>query len=199
MAKLKTKKRIAIFGGTFSPIHKGHLMMAETARKKNKIDEVWFIPCGNPPHRQNKGLLPPSLRYKLVKSEIKGKKHFKALDIEIKKKTKSYTYQTVKKLISKYRLTPDKYELFFIVGQDEFEKLHTWKCPAKLSELVEYIVLPREKKKIVKPNVRKIKWKRLVAKKINISAEEIRDNLKNNKSISKLVSKEVEKELIKLR
>src|SRR3989338_4477384 len=91
--------RIGLFGGTFNPIHYGHLKMAEATRKEYKLDIVYFIPCGTPPHKSKKDLLPAKKRLELVKKAIKGKKYFKVLDVEIKKKKPCYTIDTVKEFL----------------------------------------------------------------------------------------------------
>lgn len=174
-------KRIGLFGGTFNPIHLGHLKMAEEARKKFKLDIVYFIPNGNPPHRK-KDLLSAKKRYELVKNAIKGNKHFKVLDIEIKKKKPSYTVDTVKELISlplsPLPPIPSPPSLFFLIGQDAFEELDTWHKVKELVKLVEFIVFPRGKKKITPPQIKNLQWKALKAKPINISGEKIRKSLK---------------------
>lgn len=166
-------RRLGFFGGTFNPIHIGHIKMAEAARKKYKLDVVYFIPCGIPPHKPKRDLLPAKLRYELVKKVIKKKKYFKVLDIEIKKKRPSYTIQTMKKLCRKFRSL-----LFFIIGQDEFEKLHTWTKPNELAKLVTFLVLPRGKKRKVRlPKVKNLKWHMVHTKPVNVSASEIRKHL----------------------
>ncbi|OGI08449.1 MAG: nicotinate (nicotinamide) nucleotide adenylyltransferase [Candidatus Melainabacteria bacterium RIFCSPLOWO2_12_FULL_35_11] len=164
-------KRIGIFGGTFNPVHHGHLKMAEAARKEYKLSCIYFIPCGIPSHKQKKDLLPAKTRYKLIKKALKGKKYFKVLDIEIKKKKPAYTIDTILSLQS------NDVKLFFLIGQDEFEKLHTWNKANKLAKLVTFLVLPRHSKKIKLPKVKKLKWFKVHTKPINISSTEIRGKL----------------------
>ena len=89
------EKHIGLFGGTFNPIHIGHIKMAEAARKEYKLDVVYFSPCGIPPHKLKKDLLPGEKRYTLIQKAIKGKKYFKVLDIEIIKKKPCYTIDTI--------------------------------------------------------------------------------------------------------
>ena len=181
-------KKIGIFGGTFNPIHIGHLKMAEAARKEYKLDIVYFIPCGIPPHKPNVetchgiSLLPAKLRYSLVKRAIKGKKHFKVLDIEIKKRKPAYTIDTIKKfsiLNSQFSI------LFFLIGADEFKKLNTWKKANQLAKLVTFLVLPRPSNNIKAPRIKNLKWRLVHRKPINISSTEIREKLKEgNKNSS---------------
>jgi nicotinate-nucleotide adenylyltransferase len=199
------RKNVGLFGGTFNPIHYGHLKMAEAAKKKFKLDIIYFIPNGNPPHRK-KDLLPAKKRYDLVKKAIYGKKHFEALDIEIKKKRPSYTIDTVKFLLSTINHEQSTY---FLIGQDAFEKLGTWKKIDRLVELIEFIVFPRlphhviavgadcnlpKDKAISKVNLKKnnknheyripkiknLKYHLLKTKPINISGSEVRKKMKSN-------------------
>ncbi len=168
-------KRIGLFGGTFNPIHKGHIKMAEAARKEYKLDVIYFIPCGIPPHKSKKDLLPAKLRMKLLKEAIKGKKYLKILDIEIKKKKPCYTVDTVRELFVGIG-RDQSLQLYFLIGQDEFEKLHTWNRANQLAKMVVFLVLPRSAKKIKIPKVKNLKWFKVHTKLIKISSTEIRRN-----------------------
>lgn len=168
-------KRTGLFGGTFNPIHIGHMKMAEAARKQFKLDVVYFIPCGIPPHKQKKELLPSRLRLKLIKTAIKGKKYFKVLDIELKSKKPSYTVNTIKQISHKPLAT--SHQLFFLIGVDEFNNLRMWKSPNELAKLVTFLVLPRKSYKIKIPKVKNLKYKIVKTKKVNISSSKIRKHL----------------------
>lgn len=181
-------RRIGLFGGTFNPIHYGHLKMADEARKSFKLDIVYFIPNGNPPHKK-KELLPAKKRYELVKKAIKGNKYFQVLDVEIKKKKPSYTIDTVKKFLNskilrfpnpQSHLPHSPHLFYFLIGQDAFEELETWNKVDELVKLVEFIVFPRGKKKIIPSKIKNLKWKALKVKPINISGKEVRKSLKIN-------------------
>ena len=179
------KNKIALFGGTFNPIHHGHLKMAEAARKEYKLDVIYFIPCGIPPHKSKKDLLPAKIRLKLLKKAIQGKKYFKVLDIEIKKKKPCYTVDTVNKLVRACHGKPQ--QLYFLIGQDEFEDLHAWHKPNELAKLVTFLVLPRigttpkclpkknkNRNKMKIPKVKNLKWYSVHTKPLNVSSTEIR-------------------------
>ena len=187
------KNRLGLFGGTFNPIHNGHIKMAEQAKKEYKLSCVYFIPCGIPPHKQNTktcrgmSLLPAKLRYSLIKKAIKGKKYFKVLDIEIKKKRPCYTIDTIKTIVETHRGAS---LLYFLIGQDSFESLHTWNKPGELAKLVTFLVLPRGgQNKIKKPKVKNLKWHLVHTKSVNISAREIRKRLSKELSVKDLVPK----------
>ena len=175
-------KRIGLFGGTFNPIHYGHIKMAEAARKEYKLDIVYFIPCGTPPHKLKKDLLPAKKRFDLLKEAIKGEKYFKVLDVEIKKKTKAYTINTVKQFLGIYSNKSLKIQLYFLIGKDEFENLHTWKNFKELAKMVTFLVLPRKSKKTkekksLKTKIPSLKFKFVHTKPIDISSTEIRKKM----------------------
>ncbi len=166
-------KKIGLFGGTFNPVHIGHIKMAEAASKEYKLSCVYFIPCGIPPHKQKKDLLPAKERLELIELAIKQKKHFKALDIEINKKRPCYTVDTVKELIMS-NLLPSASRLYFLIGQDEFENLHTWRNIKKLVKLVTFLVLPRYIHTVKPPKIKDLQWSFVHTKLISISSTEIR-------------------------
>ncbi len=207
-------QRIGLFGGTFNPIHNGHLKMVEAARKEYKLEVVYFIPCGVPPHKLKKDLLPAKKRLELVKETIKGKKYFQVLDIEIKKKKPCYTIDTVMSLRGVIAMKPrqrrakqsrgtlrkldgdchvsfsakadpssgghlacNDVKLYFLIGQDEFEQLHTWNKANQLAKLVIFLVLPRLQRKIKSPKIKDLKWKTVHTKLIDISSTEIRNRI----------------------
>ena len=132
-----------------------------------------------PPHKyvgaRHGAPLSANVRYNLVKKAIKKKKYFKVLDIEIKKKKPCYTIDTIKTLVGACYGTPLRY---FIIGQDEFEKLHTWKNSKGLADLVTFLVLPRSNKKVKVPKVQNLQWSIVHTKPINISSTQIRKKLK---------------------
>ncbi|MBI4340788.1 MAG: nicotinate-nucleotide adenylyltransferase [Candidatus Omnitrophica bacterium] len=106
--------RIGIFGGSFNPIHYGHLLLAETAREALVLDRVAFIPAHIPPHKTSKSLLPAEVRYELVQLAIRDQPAFVASDIELQRHGPSYSIETVKVL---HQQVPQA-KLFLIIGQD---------------------------------------------------------------------------------
>ena len=106
--------RLGILGGTFNPIHLGHLVLAECAREQCALDEVWFIPTATPPHKLPRDLLEGRRRLALVRLAIRGHPSFRASDLELKLGGMSYTLRTVRAI----RQRNPKAELFCIVGSD---------------------------------------------------------------------------------
>lgn len=132
--------RIGVMGGTFNPVHSGHLRAAQEVRKKFKLDVIYFIPCNKPPHKTKEKLLPASIRYKLLKDAIKSYPYFKCSDIEIKRGGKSYSIETVREFIN-HGIKGN--ELYFILGHDAFAEIKTWKDYRKLIELCNIIIIKR--------------------------------------------------------
>ncbi len=106
--------RLGIFGGTFNPIHIGHLVLAEMARETLRLDRVMFIPTGRPPHKSIPGLLPGVTRLKLVQLAIQDHPAFEASSIEITRPGPSYTINTVRWLHDRW----PRAKLFLLIGQD---------------------------------------------------------------------------------
>ena len=115
------KRKIGLFGGTFDPVHFGHLRMAEECREKLQLDEIWFIPAAQPPH---KDWQPSSLekRCRWLEKALGNTPGCRILDIEKERDGKSYTYHT---LIELHKREPGC-EFYFLTGADSLEKLHTW-------------------------------------------------------------------------
>ena len=120
--------RLGIFGGTFNPIHHGHLLLAETARERLQLDRLLFVPTGTPPHKRAAGVLPGPDRMALIEAAIRDQPAFVASDIELQRRGVSYTLDTVTALHTQLPMA----KLFLIVGQDMLGV--TW-LPMPLVEL----------------------------------------------------------------
>ena len=118
----ENKKRIGLFGGTFNPIHWGHLRSAEEIREKFDLSQVIFIPVHIPPHKKA-DVLSSHYRYAMVNLAIKGNSFFDVSDIELKRSGKSYSFETISQF---HRLFDNNLEIFFIMGVDAFQDIHTW-------------------------------------------------------------------------
>jgi nicotinate-nucleotide adenylyltransferase len=89
--------RVGLFGGSFNPIHLGHLRAAEEVREAMELDLVYFIPAASPPHKSGDGLAPPDQRFRMVQLATKGNRHFMASDAEVRRGGRSYTVETVRR------------------------------------------------------------------------------------------------------
>ncbi len=121
-------QKIGILGGTFNPIHTGHLILAEHARTELSLDEIWFIPTGCSYLKDERTIAPGMHRLRMVELAIEDNSYMKALDIEIERHGNTYSYETLEELS---RLHPDK-AFYFIVGADCLFSIERWKCPDRI-------------------------------------------------------------------
>ena len=140
MERVIKGKRIGIMGGTFDPVHLGHLVAAETARNEFKLDQVVFIPAGDPPHKKNYSVTDAEDRFAMTVLATTHNRHFAVSRIEIERCGPSYTIDTVNQLREK--LGQDV-ELFFITGADAILDIIKWKHPAELLKTCKFIALTR--------------------------------------------------------
>ncbi len=133
-------KRFGVLGGTFNPIHIGHLAMAQMALERFDLDKVIFVPSNRPPHKKIANLASARDRFQMVRLAIKNNPSFAVSDFEIKRKGKSYTIETVKHLCSVY---PQKTKFFFIIGGDSFPDLPSWKSIDEILRRASFIVVNR--------------------------------------------------------
>lgn len=134
------KKRIGIMGGTFDPIHIGHLILAEKAYEELDLDEVWFMPSGNPPHKQNRaGRASDKQRVEMVRRAIADNPHFRLSTEEMHPEGYTYTYETLERLHEKY---PD-YIYYFIIGADSLYDFDMWRRPDRICKAASLLVATR--------------------------------------------------------
>ena len=130
--------RIGVFGGTFNPIHYGHLRAAEEVREMLAFDRVLFVPSGTPPLK-TEDLADALKRFEMARLAIAGNRAFDVLDIECKKTEKSFTVETLEALLELY----GEAELYFMLGVDAFLDIPNWWMPEKLVSMVNFAVLAR--------------------------------------------------------
>jgi nicotinate-nucleotide adenylyltransferase len=133
-------KKMGVLGGTFDPVHLGHLRAAEEALEALGLDRVLFIPAASPPHKSQKGIEDFEHRWELLKLAIADQPQFEASDLERRLPGKSYTVVTLRRL---HEILPEGSQLFFLVGMDAFLELHTWWHYRELFELSNLVVLRR--------------------------------------------------------
>ncbi|MBI5683326.1 MAG: nicotinate-nucleotide adenylyltransferase [Deltaproteobacteria bacterium] len=202
---------IAIMGGTFNPIHYGHLRIAEEAREYLVIDRLLFIPAFLPPHKEDGSLIAPEDRLEMVKLAIKNNPYFEVSDTEIKRGGRSYSVDT---LLSLHKEMPDA-EISFIVGTDSFNDITTWCEYERLFELTDFIVVTRhgypvkkigeilpekvarqfgynaEKNRYIHAEGKTVTY--LATTLLDVSASDIRKRIKCGRSIKYLLPSDVER------
>ena len=132
--------RLGLLGGSFNPIHRCHLSIAQSARQLLQLDRVLFIPTGDPPHKQPGTLAAASHRYRMVQLAIQGIPEFALTDLEIQRAGKSYSIDTVRAIQQEYG---PKSALFFIIGLDAFLDLPSWKEADTLLMSCHFVVISR--------------------------------------------------------
>lgn len=181
----------AIFGGTFDPIHIGHIHIAYEALYNLQLDKILFMPAGNPPHKINKTITDAEIRYDLVKKAIEHEPHFEISDYEINKKGNSYSYETVE-LFSKLECNT---EWYFLIGVDSLMDLDNWKNVDRILNSCKLVVYNRagftmekilkQKNYIEERFNKKIIFLNMPI--IDISSTNIRNNIKEGKNVNYLL------------
>ena len=179
--------RIGVFGGTFNPIHYGHLLLAETAREALQLDRVVFIPTHIPPHKSSKRLAPGPVRLELVQLAIRDHSAFVASDIELERRGPSYSIETVKAL---HQQLPQA-KLFLLIGEDMLSV--TWFAWEEIKRLCTVVVAHRPGSRVVKRRAG-LTW--LAMPQVEISSTEIRKRVAAGRSIRYLVPPAVERCLL---
>jgi nicotinate-nucleotide adenylyltransferase len=124
--------RVGLFGGSFNPIHFGHLRSAEEDREALGLDLIYFIPAASPPHKVEGDLAPADHRLQMARLATKGNRHFMVSDVEIRRTGRSYTIETVRYFLQTLRQPST---LYLLMGADQFAELDTWReCDALVKE-----------------------------------------------------------------
>lgn len=195
--KNKKNKRIGIMGGTFNPIHLGHLFIAETSYNQLNLDKILFIPSGEPPHKKNQDVINANHRLEMTKMAIADNDNFTLSSMEINREGYSYTVETISQL---YQLYGNDADLYFITGTDTFMELETWKDYRRFFSDVNIVVVTRLGYNDIMLNKRIESYKKnyrasiikLPAPVLEISSTDIRKRVKNKESIKYLLPKNVE-------
>lgn len=132
--------KIGILGGSFDPIHNGHLYMAENAYQQYNLDEVWLIPNGNAPHKDKNKMTDAMHRLAMCKIAASNYAYMKVSDIEVCSSNFSYTYLTIQTLTQTY----PEHEFYFIMGADSLDYFDKWRNPQIISSLCKILVVNRD-------------------------------------------------------
>lgn len=132
--------RAGLFGGTFNPIHNGHLMVTRTVLRHFDLDRLYIIPCREPPHKTPTFLAPADQRVRMIRLALPADERIILSEIEIRRGGPSYTIDTVAQFST--RITPAA-ELFLVMGLDAFLEIHTWRRQRRLLESIQPVVVVR--------------------------------------------------------
>ncbi len=132
--------RVGLFGGTFNPIHNGHLMVARRALAHVSLDRLYIVPCRTPPHKSPAYLAPAAHRLRMIELALPDDGRLRLSTVEIDRRGPSYTIDTVTRFAR--QITPEA-ALFLIMGMDAFLEIHTWKAYRRLLAVVQPVVVSR--------------------------------------------------------
>ena len=175
--------RIALFGGSFNPPHRGHVHIAEAAAKQYHLDEVLWIPNSISPHKTHFAGADPHHRLEMTRLVILGFPSFTVSDMEIKRGGVSYTIDTIEAVKKVY----EESDLFLLIGGDSFLSLDTFHTPNRIRALVHFLVYPRENEDIVEDELRQNDGL-IVGDFLNYSSTDIRYRIARQMPIDDLVS-----------
>jgi nicotinate-nucleotide adenylyltransferase len=190
--------RVGVLGGTFDPVHMGHLILAEQCREQVKLDEVWFIPAARPPHKEDYALSSFDHRLEMLSLAVAGQPAFRVEDLEKERPGPSYTVDTLAELKRRYSGN----ELFFIVGADCLPDLSHWYQPERLVEFAEIVVAARPgwplwqadevRNALRLPSARAFRFHAVHLPLIDISSRDLRQRVSQSRSIRYLAPRAVE-------
>lgn len=184
--------KVGIIGGTFDPIHIGHLLTANIVLEKRNLDKVIFIPCHISPHKTDLVSSEARHRLNMIKLAIKNNEKFEFSDYEIEKGSISYTIDTLREFNKKYD------NIDFIIGFDNLVTFDTWKDPDKLLKLCNLVVMKRSDNDVSKIEHEYAKHAILVeTPEVEVSSTEIRERVRLVKSIDYMVLPDVKDYILK--
>ncbi|MBQ1388453.1 MAG: nicotinate (nicotinamide) nucleotide adenylyltransferase [Clostridia bacterium] len=193
---MKKLRKIAVYGGSFNPIHNAHIAIIQAFVKKFKPDKLLLIPTNIPPHKSAENMATGSERAEMCRLALKDMKKVEVCDIELKREGKSYTVDTLRELSEMY---PDS-EFYLIMGEDMFVSLLDWRRPEEIFKLAVICTVARGGGDLTQLYEMDEKYKALGAqtvildmKKSDVSSTMIRQAVFNDKSISKYVCEDVER------
>jgi nicotinate-nucleotide adenylyltransferase len=174
-------KKIGIFGGSFDPIHHGHLILARDALEKLQLDEVLFIPAAISPHKLERESTTADVRLAMLRAAINGEPLFAFDTMELERPGPSYTIDTMAAL----RQREPAAEFFYLIGEDNVARLSSWRRFQELSKIVQFVVLDRSGLRSGHPYP-------AIRRHLEISATDIRNRVASGQSIRYLVPPAVE-------
>lgn len=188
--------KIGIYGGTFDPVHLGHIKIALKTIEQLDLDQIWFVPAKIPPHKINSGVTNEIHRLNMLNEAIKDlDSRFVINNYELENDDVSYSYLTLTEFTAKYK----NHKFYFIMGEDSLIDFSTWRHPEIIANLVEIVVVPRSVKHF--ENI--IKYSSVYEKLydavihvlnfelVDISSTDIREKIKSGENISSLIPKRV--------
>jgi nicotinate-nucleotide adenylyltransferase len=190
--------RLGVFGGTFNPVHLGHLILAEQCREQGRLDQVLFIPAARPPHKQDTELAPYAQRVEMLALATSGNPTFRIDELERDRPGPSYTVDTLSQLRAQYRDA----EMFLIIGSDTLRDLPQWYQPVRILELAGLLVVARSgwpvageaevKQTLAVPDSFALRYQKCEIPLIDIASRDVRRRIAQGRSVRYMVPRAVE-------
>ncbi len=191
-----TGKKVGLFGGTFDPVHHGHLIIAQAVLEQTGLDRMIFIPSARPPHKGEDIMFSAAVRFALLSRAVRDNESFCVSDVEMRRKGFSYTIDTIREMKAQY---PPSTEFFFLVGMDNLYEIQTWRNPRGILEECTVLVADRacakdrEVPRWIQERVRRVR-----VPLIEISSTAIRQRIREGKNLRYLVPTGVEEMIYEL-
>jgi len=191
--------RLGVYGGSFDPVHYGHLLLAEICREQCRLAEVWFVPAALAPHKQGREVTPAKLRLEMLQLAIGGTSGLIASAIEVERGGVSYTVDTLAEIQTRHPTA----QLFLLMGADSLHDLPNWREPARICELAIPIVVRRAGSPppdlgLLKPLMAEDRWEeanrnQVTMPIIDLSSSDLRQRVAEGHSIRFRTPRAVEK------
>ena len=188
--------RLGLLGGTFDPVHYGHLLLAEQCREQCALDEVWFLPSHRPPHKTGAAISPGTARVEMLEFATAGHSRFVVSRLELERGGTTFTVDTLEQLKEE---DPDR-ELFFLIGGDSLHDLPTWREPARIAQLATIVAVNRGDRPLPDAGTLEATLGPAIASRIrlatmpgiDLSATDIRRRVREGRSIRYMTPRAVE-------
>ena len=189
--------RVGLFGGSFNPIHVGHLILAEEMYGQLGLEKVILVPARIPPHKPVKGMVDAAHRLEMIRLAIAGNPHLEASDIELRREGPSYTIDTVRQVLEEHE---EPVRVYFLIGEDTVPELPTWKDVRSLRQLCQFVAAnrptaaadPDQTENVPRRNGDTPDIVNIQMPPIGISSTEVRARAAAGRSITYLVPRSVE-------
>jgi nicotinate-nucleotide adenylyltransferase len=179
---LNSEQKIGLFGGSFDPVHLGHLLVAQAAIEELGLDKLFFIPAAQSPFKLENKITPAEFRLQLLRLALAGKTNCEIDEQEIRRGGASYTIETLRGYEKKFPAA----KLFYIIGADNISKLNEWREANELATLAEFVAMPRPGEP-ASEFPRPFRGKILKGFPVEISSSQIRGRIKANLPVENLV------------
>ena len=174
--------RLGLFGGSFDPVHNGHLLVAMAAVEELSLERLFFVPAAQSPFKPESKPAAPEVRLRLLRLGLVGQTRYEIDQQEIQRGGASYTIDTVRNYSSRF---PDA-ELFYLIGADHIPQLHKWRSAPELAKLIEFVAVPRPGE-VAPLAPAGFRVRTLHGFPLGLSSSQIRDRIRAGKPIDNLV------------